>query len=194
MKRPRTDFESPNRSRDSRPHASGYESDTRSYKTYDSKRSNYREDRNKRRSKGTHRPSSRNQHPPTSEEVKNWYKQGGTCLFCGDKKHHRKFVNCPIRNAYHPDWTPDWAALTDKHRHAEAYAMQTNQGQKSPHKYPHMGEGDNGRGRTRERERDRDLSREPRRERSESRNPRPAASGQANLPGPPPLQPRQGNQ
>jgi hypothetical protein len=56
--------------------------------------------------------------------------------------------------------------------------MQTNQGQKSP----------------RETERDRDLSREPRRERSESRNPRPAALGQANLPGPPPLQPRQGNQ
>jgi hypothetical protein len=75
--------------RDSRPHASGYESDTRSYKTYDSKRSNYREDRDKRRSKGTHRPSSRSQHPPTSEEVKNWYKQGGTCMFCGDKKHHR---------------------------------------------------------------------------------------------------------
>jgi hypothetical protein len=53
------------------------------------------------------------------------------------RRHHRKFVNCPIRNAYHPDWTPDWAALTDKHRHAEAYAMQTTPN--NPHKYPHMG-------------------------------------------------------
>jgi hypothetical protein len=133
------------------------------------------------------------QQPPTGEEVRNMVQTREVhACYVETKRHHRKFVNCPIRNAYHPNWTPDWAALTDKHRHAEAYAIQTTPN--NPNKYPHMGEGDNSRGRTRERERDRDLSREPRRERSESRNPRPAPSGQPNLPGPPPLQPRQENQ
>jgi hypothetical protein len=65
MKRPRADFESPNRSRDSRPHVSGYESDTRSYKTYDSKRSNHREDRNKRKASTSPDPAQGiNNHPP----------------------------------------------------------------------------------------------------------------------------------
>jgi hypothetical protein len=65
MKRPRADFESPNRSRDSRPYMSGYESDTRSYKTYDSKRSSHREDRNKKRSKYIPRPNFKESQPPT---------------------------------------------------------------------------------------------------------------------------------
>jgi hypothetical protein len=196
LKRKR-DYESPGRSRDSG--FSGYESDSRSQRTYNSRDSNPRFDRNKGSTRYAPKTTYRREQPSTSRkdqepsetQVKIWYKAGNTCLFCGERKEHKKYADCPHRNTHFPNWSPNWSALTNKNKHVQAYAMQTTPSN-PPNKYPHMSD-DQGRGRIRER--DRDLSREPRRDRdrSNSRNPRPSQSAQNNLPPPPALSPRQVN-
>jgi hypothetical protein len=68
FKRLRRDYESPSRSRDSR--LSGYESDTKSYRTYDSKRSNPRDDRNKTKGRYAPKPNFRREQVPTLKKLR----------------------------------------------------------------------------------------------------------------------------
>jgi hypothetical protein len=200
-KRTRSIYEqSRSRSADSRPHTSGYESDRSQLSEYSrykreekdrrdfyKRKEDYKKDKYKRESSYKPRATFDNTAPPSLQEQKEWYNKRGTCLFCGERKHHTKFSECPTRNKYHRDWVPDWEALKNKPR-ADAYSLETRAAtpSKSPNKYAHMNQGERGRTPTR------DPSRDPNRDRTRSAE--PGRSPHRPLPGPPPGQaPRQIN-
>jgi hypothetical protein len=108
-KRTRSIYErSRSRSADSRPHTSGYESDRSQLSEYSrykreekdrrdfyKRKEDYKKDKYKRESPYKPKATFDNTAPPSLQEQKDWYNKRGTCLFCGERKHHTKFQNAP---------------------------------------------------------------------------------------------------
>jgi hypothetical protein len=165
------------RSADSRSKYTGYSSDAKSHRSYDSKHT-----RDHKRTKHTISKTT----PPSTNEQREWYKQKNTCLFCGETRHHTRYVNCPARNAHHPNWEPNWDRI--RPTRTEAYAMDARNDQNN-NKYTHMNNDRHKEGHRRERDRDlsrgRGHSRDRDQGRERSRSVEPSRS-QGNLPGPPP--------
>ena len=101
--------------------------------------------------------------PPSFDQCLKWWESHtDRCLACGSKKYHTSYKDCPVRQQFFPDWTPDMRSLISSSRRVtesqRAFLAATQANPPSP-RYNEDRLRHNDRPRTYVRERDRDLSR-----------------------------------